>query len=273
MEKELSNLDLFKCFEEKRFEKGCRDESSPNLSKYIDTLSGVVLKPWIGSLGEDINLLDIGCGDGRYAQSIATDVKKYIGLDIRESILDFAMELNASNENVEFTLGNGLDLSSIPSGSVGAVFSYQSFLHMPSKHIISGYLKEVERVLSEQGEAKIQFCSPSLSNNLRIDWRRVSSLLLKDKKSILRSIALTIFAIFPIDFSVPILKFNKADNHWGRFGKSLSLKELYKLCDSLGLFVRLKPSFYSGYLGSSADNFYWVYLRKNQNFSMECLVN
>lgn len=94
---------------------------------------------------EDPKVLEIGCGNGRDAQEILKRTRNYLGIDISESMIEIAKNVNPGGkfevvdvENYEFP--NGLDL----------VFSFASLLHS-NKENVKNVLDRVYEVLNPGG--------------------------------------------------------------------------------------------------------------------------
>jgi ubiquinone/menaquinone biosynthesis C-methylase UbiE len=97
-----------------------------------------------------INFLDLGCGIGRIARHIAPFVVNYIGIDVSVEMIAVAGEFHKSFSNVKFIATNGKDLSIFDDGSINMVYHCLVFQHISKENIVS-YIKEVHRVLAEDG--------------------------------------------------------------------------------------------------------------------------
>lgn len=102
------------------------------------------------------SVLEIGCGNGRMTQFIAQNFKKVYAADISPHMIDLARERLKNLNNIEFFVVDGNQLP-IKNNTADLIFSYIVFQHFPSKIMIEENLKEVKRVLSNGGVAKIQF--------------------------------------------------------------------------------------------------------------------
>src|SRR5580704_8746433 len=65
-------------------------------------------------------VLEIGCGIGRITRPLAARAARVIALDVSDEMLSRARELNPELAGVEWVLGDGVTLSSIPDESVDA---------------------------------------------------------------------------------------------------------------------------------------------------------
>ena len=79
---------------------------------YIDLLQKMALEEVLELKGDEI-VLDFGCGSGRFSCWIAPKVKKVLGLEITQQMIDLAEE-NRRAENVEFTLYDGVHFPILP---------------------------------------------------------------------------------------------------------------------------------------------------------------
>jgi len=94
---------------------------------------------------EKLNVLEIGCGNGRDAKEILARTNGYLGIDISKSMIEIAKRVNPNGnfevvdvENYEFP--EGLDL----------VFSFASLLHS-NKENVKGVLDRVYSALNPGG--------------------------------------------------------------------------------------------------------------------------
>ena len=108
-------------------------------------------------LATNANILDIGCGRGRVARSVAEfrpDVRVY-GVDVAPSMIAGAMEANKHIQNLSFSVGDGISLSSFPDGVFDFVYSFIVFQHLP-RHITAQYIADAARVLKPGGQLVFQ---------------------------------------------------------------------------------------------------------------------
>lgn len=99
------------------------------------------------------HVLEIGCGIGRLGYYMADISEKYYGVDISRKLLSIAEERLKEFDNVYFFETNGYDLEGIEDNSVDVVYEYICFQHIPSEEIIESYIREMDRVLKEEGIA------------------------------------------------------------------------------------------------------------------------
>ncbi|KKS44913.1 hypothetical protein A2567_02015 [Candidatus Azambacteria bacterium RIFOXYD1_FULL_42_11] len=99
---------------------------------------------------------EIGCGNGRMTRFIAESFKKVYALDISSRMINLAWERLKNFNNIEFFVTNGNRLR-VQDNTVDLVFSYIVFQHFPTRSMIEDNLREIRRILKNNGIAKIQF--------------------------------------------------------------------------------------------------------------------
>lgn len=119
-------------------------------------------------VGPGDEVVDIGCGVGRFTRALATRAKSVRALDVSPRMVELAREHNAHLGNVEWIEGDGTTLAPIPGGSVDACFSYVVFQHIPDPQVTYGYVREMGRVLRPGGWAAFQ-----VSDDARVHGRRL----------------------------------------------------------------------------------------------------
>lgn len=99
--------------------------------------------------GQDPNVLEIGCGNGRDAAEITRRTSRYLGLDISEGLLRIAREQVPDGHfelaDIEaYALPDGLDL----------VFAFASLIHVP-RESLRGILARLLAALNPGGVVRI----------------------------------------------------------------------------------------------------------------------
>jgi ubiquinone/menaquinone biosynthesis C-methylase UbiE len=92
---------------------------------------------------EDDVLLDLACGFGEFSRFIRAGRKLAVDANRRVASL--------LPDDVEFVLGNALDLSTIEEGSIDICFTSNFFEHLPDRAAMDRVLQEVRRVLRPGG--------------------------------------------------------------------------------------------------------------------------
>ena len=99
-------------------------------------------------------VLEIGCGIGYTIKIVAPQVKKYIGMDYSQNMLEEAKQYNKQFNNTEYILtpGNSIPL---PDKSVDLIYSELVFQHLGNDTAIK-YFDEIKRVIKTNGRYYIQ---------------------------------------------------------------------------------------------------------------------
>lgn len=114
------------------------------------------------------SMLELGCGAGRMSRSFARRFRKVLAFDISSEMLARAKMLQGESDNIQWILGNGVDLKQIPENSVDFVFSYLVLQHLPQESLVRRYIAEMFRVLSLGGICLFQFNGTSQGN---MNWK------------------------------------------------------------------------------------------------------
>ncbi|GAB4124074.1 MAG: hypothetical protein Tsb0027_22330 [Wenzhouxiangellaceae bacterium] len=122
----------------------CLDEIRNSKKSMADFISKKL------NLTERDNVLELGSGCGFLSYWIAQNVKHLHCCDISSSYLDFAKKECRDIGNAEFHHIKPLDLSSIESNSITALYSLAVFIHL-NLFDIYWYFSEFDRVLTKGG--------------------------------------------------------------------------------------------------------------------------
>lgn len=120
---------------------------------YSGELEIDALVKYLGELFElcDHNAaLDFGCGVGRLTRRLAKYFNKVIGIDISNSMIELAAELNSGHSNCSFIHNPKDDLKIIDSNSIDFLYSHITLQHIPNKFKIN-YFSDFCRILSPGG--------------------------------------------------------------------------------------------------------------------------
>jgi ubiquinone/menaquinone biosynthesis C-methylase UbiE len=108
-------------------------------------------------LKHDSKILDVGCGIGSITLDLAalSPQGRVIGIDTNTVTTELAQQMAQDKgvQNVEFRIGNALDLSDYADESFDAVYAHQVMLHLPEP---VKALKEMRRVLKTSGVLAIR---------------------------------------------------------------------------------------------------------------------
>ena len=126
------------------------DYNAPDLEKFFETGRVIVSEALDGSPVQPAGrrlAVEIGSGLGRVCRALTDRFDHVVGVDISPEMVRRAGEL-VSDQRIEFRVGDGTSLSSIPDGSADLVLTFTVFQHIPSTKIIDGYIREAGRVLA-----------------------------------------------------------------------------------------------------------------------------
>jgi ubiquinone/menaquinone biosynthesis C-methylase UbiE len=101
--------------------------------------------------------LEIGCGPGRLMRPMSRHFAEIHGADVPDEMIALARERLRDTPNAHPHLTDGATLAEFPDESFDFVYSYAVFQHVPSREVISTYMRETCRVLKTGGFARLQF--------------------------------------------------------------------------------------------------------------------
>lgn len=96
---------------------------------------------------EGDRILDLGCGNGRYYETVKGKGVDYVGVDNSERLIKLAQK---KHPGVKFQTADALNLP-FPDNHFDKVYSIAVLHHMPSREFRSQFLKEAKRVLKQEG--------------------------------------------------------------------------------------------------------------------------
>ncbi len=95
--------------------------------------------------------LDFGCGAGRLTRALALRFDTAIGVDISESMVEKASQLNADVAGCEFRVSGAPDLRQFGDGEFDFVYSSLVLQHLPDATMVKQYVAEFLRVAAPDG--------------------------------------------------------------------------------------------------------------------------
>lgn len=101
-------------------------------------------------------VLEFGCGPGLIAGAISRYCEKVTGVDVSQTILKVAEELNHDVKNVFFWRSSGLDLQGLPSQSFSFIYSIECIQHIDKVHAVT-FFHEFYRILKPGGRLFVHF--------------------------------------------------------------------------------------------------------------------
>ncbi len=127
--------------------------------------------------GKDV--LQIGCGIGRFEAALSPHVRSAVGIDVSAKMIDAARRRTAELANVRFEVCTGFDLAMFEASSFDLVYAIDSMPYIVEAGIelVEAHFREAARVLRRGGEFVI--CGFSYRGDVerdRADVRRLSLL-------------------------------------------------------------------------------------------------
>ncbi len=101
-------------------------------------------------------VLDFGCGVGRVTRALCAHFGSAVGVDISESMLARARELNADVPGLEFRLNASTDLRSLGDRRFDLVYTRIVLQHVAGIQVARSYVQEFLRLLAPGGVAVFQ---------------------------------------------------------------------------------------------------------------------
>jgi ubiquinone/menaquinone biosynthesis C-methylase UbiE len=130
-----------------------------------------------GLLGRGKDVLEIGCGIGRFVIALSPHVRTAVGIDVSSKMIDVARRRAGDLANVCFAVCSGLDLAGLEDEAFDLVYAVDSmpYLVEAGLELVATHFREIARVLRPRGE--LVMCGFSYRGDLsqdRADVRRLS---------------------------------------------------------------------------------------------------
>jgi len=114
-------------------------------------------------------VLDLGCGNARFYQAFKNKNVDYLGIDVSSKLIEIAKN---NHPEGRFEVSS---INSILSNSFDKVYSIAVLHHIPSRELRSNFLKEMRRVLKDDGYLVLTVWN--LKNKIKkrnfLDWFRL----------------------------------------------------------------------------------------------------
>src|SRR5580704_6796047 len=101
--------------------------------------------------------LEIGCGPGRLMRPMSRHFAEIHGVDVSDQMIALARGRLADIPNAHPHVSDGASLREFSQDWFDFVYSYAVFQHIPSREVVSEYMREIHRVLKPGGLARLQF--------------------------------------------------------------------------------------------------------------------
>ena len=111
------------------------------------------LNEW-GAVKPENTVLDIGCGIGRMLIALARLVRRVIGIDLSQKMVDAARRRCADEENVIVIKGDGREFSGVENSSCDVAIAVDSvpYLRQSGYELVDTFFAESARVLKPGGQ-------------------------------------------------------------------------------------------------------------------------
>jgi len=98
-------------------------------------------------------ILEVGCGVGRLINELRGRIEfaRYIGVDLSESMVEFARQCVGADKRCELYVNDGRTLPMVEDGCIDFAYSVDVFIHLFDVDLVAAYLSEVRRTLKEGG--------------------------------------------------------------------------------------------------------------------------
>ena len=129
---------------------------NPELLKAATEEVVVWLRDW-GLIGRERDVLDLGCGIGRFGAALAGQVGGYVGIDISGEMIAAARRRCAGLSEVSFAQTSGRDLSLFRDGAFDLVLAVDAFPYLVQSgtELAETHVTEAARVLKPGGDLLI----------------------------------------------------------------------------------------------------------------------
>jgi ubiquinone/menaquinone biosynthesis C-methylase UbiE len=128
-----------------------------------------------GLIGRDKDILDIGCGIGRFESALSTKVGSVVGTDISPNMIAIARRRCAGLANVQFRWAEGFDLADFADASFDCVLAVDSFPYLVLASVAEQHFPHITRVLKRGGMVAIlNYSYRGSSTEDRADLTRVA---------------------------------------------------------------------------------------------------
>ncbi len=137
----------------------------------------------IGRVHKGDNVLDVGCGNGRYYPIFAQKGAKYHGIDISSKLVEISKQKYPEGD---FAVGDALFLP-FKNNELDLFFSIAVLHHIPSREYRRRFFLEAFRALKPGGRIFIMVWDLRFRSMLKVkNWHRVKNFLAAQAKALVR---------------------------------------------------------------------------------------
>jgi ubiquinone/menaquinone biosynthesis C-methylase UbiE len=119
------------------------------LSAATDEIAAWLKARHFTGAGRDV--LDIGCGIGRFESALSNSFRRMVGIDISSRMISLARGRCAMLDNVQLNQTGGLDLAEFADNSFDCVLAVDSFPYLVLAGVAEHHFGEIARVLRSPG--------------------------------------------------------------------------------------------------------------------------
>ena len=125
-------------------------------------------------VGKDRDILQIGCGTGRFEAAFSGSVRRAVGIDVSPRMIEVARRRCAGLANVSLEVTSGQDLSRFEDASFDLVYAVDTFpyLVLAGEAVVDAHFRDARRVLRPGGDFVI--CNYSYRSDLDRDRKEVA---------------------------------------------------------------------------------------------------
>jgi len=102
-------------------------------------------------LKDGMSVLDLGCGNGRFAELFRGRNIEYLGVDNSEEFIKICQERFAGESNIKFEVGDALDFSKL-NKKFDLVLMIAVLHHLPSRELRLKVLQNIFNILNDGGK-------------------------------------------------------------------------------------------------------------------------
>jgi len=204
-------------------------ESFSQTRDYIPSQMGRLL---VGRVKDGDEVLDVGCGNGRYYPLLCKKGARYRGIDISSKLVGIAKQKFPQGD---FAVADALFLP-FKNNEFDAFFSVAVLHHIPSQGYRKRFFQEAYRVLKPGGTLFVMVWDLRLRSMVRVkNWKRLKNYLSSQARAAAR-----IEKLDPRDFFIPWQK------EYKRYVHSFRPEELKKLAEQCGFRIEIEDVLKAG---------------------------